>query len=166
MNIEKITERNASRASHIYALSWKSAYRGIVPQAYLDELSLERWTPVLAHSNRSGYLLCDEGRDVATSSISAARDEQMAGWGEIMSLYVHPQAFRKGYGAFLFSYVTKQLKQAGFEKIYLWVLEENVNARAFYERMGFVPNGDRSMISIGGKECVEIRYVNRESRNR
>ena len=47
MQILSITSENASDASHIYANSWKVAYRDIVPQAYLDQLSLERWTPFL-----------------------------------------------------------------------------------------------------------------------
>ncbi len=50
MEILKVTKDLASCASHIYALSWKTAYKNIVPQEYLDGLSLERWTPLLLDS--------------------------------------------------------------------------------------------------------------------
>ena len=39
--------------SRIYALSWKTAYRNIVPQKYLDELSEDRWYIVLKDSSYS-----------------------------------------------------------------------------------------------------------------
>lgn len=77
-----------------------------------------------------------------------------------MSLYVLPEEFRKGYGGTLLSYVSKVLKENGYSNIYLWVLEENQRARNFYEKMGFQPNGDRIIQSIGGKDCMEIRYIN------
>ncbi len=159
MEILPITKDIASGASHIYALSWKAAYQGIVPQQYLDELSLERWTPFLQESPYLGFVLKDDEKFIATSSISPARDETMQDWGEIISLYALPEYFYRGYGKKLLSFVLSELKGKGFEKVYLWVLEENVQARAFYERNGFVFNGDKTNITIGGKSLVEVRYT-------
>lgn len=164
MNIEKVTKNTAVQASTIYAMSWKIEYNGIIPQSYLDALSSERWVDKLGNTGyesfRADYLLSDNGKFVATSSICKARDEEYADWGEIMSIYVLPEEFRKGYGSALFSYVTNQLKENGYSNIYLWVLEENQRARRFYEKMGFRANGDRMIQNIGGKDCTEIRYVN------
>ena len=159
MEISPITKDNASKASHIYALSWKTAYQDIVPQQYLEELSLERWTPLLQDSPYSGFILKDDDKFIATSSISPARDETMKGWGEIISIYVLPEFFNKGYGKKLLSFVLSELKGMGFKRIYLWVLEENMQARAFYERNGFVFDGDKTNITIGGKSLVEMRYT-------
>ena len=39
--IIKVTRELAEEVSYIYAASWKTAYRGIVPQSYLDGLSQE-----------------------------------------------------------------------------------------------------------------------------
>ena len=161
--IEEITKKTASTASHIYAASWKEAYKGIVPQDYLDTLDQERWSRFFGVEHdtfRKDYLLIEAGKAVATSSICTARDEDFDGWGEIMSIYVLPEEFRKGYGRKLFIHDLKQLNAAGFEKIYLWVFEENPKARAFYEAMGFHWNGDRNSFEIAGKELVEVRYVN------
>lgn len=159
MEIIRLTPEYASKASHIYALSWKAAYQGIVPQEYLDSLSLERWTPFLTDSPSTGFLLKDGGEFTATSSVSAARDETMPGWGEIISIYVLPQYFHKGYGSRLISAVSDYLFESGWKDIYLWVLEGNKQARAFYERNHFVFNGDTTSIEIGGKALTEIRYV-------
>ncbi len=73
MGIKKITKATASAASHIYTLSWKVAYKNIVPDDYLDNLSLERWTLFLEKSEFSGYLLKVNDEFVATSSIAPFR---------------------------------------------------------------------------------------------
>lgn len=162
MVIEKITASTIRQAGEIYTLSWQKGYQGIIPQKYLDELSPDNWVPKLGNPLCQNFILKDNDRYVAVSSISPARDEKMKGWGEIISLYVLPKYFRKGYGKVLFSYVTDRLRADGFEKIYLWALEENHRARAFYEAMGFVQNGDTTMLTIEGKDLMEVRYVNHQ----
>lgn len=163
MNIEKITKDTAVQASYIYAMSWKIGYRGIIPQSYLDKIPLEQWAGWLGNDNHShfqaDYLLSDNGNFIATASICEARDKQYCEWGEIMSIYVLPEEFRKGYGTALFSYISNQLQKNGYSKIYLWVLEDNQRARRFYESMGFQANGDRIVQNIGGKNLVEVRYI-------
>ena len=47
--IKDATVQDAETISNIYALSWKVAYKGIVPQRYLDELQNDFW--VLAFQN-------------------------------------------------------------------------------------------------------------------
>ena len=159
--IEPVTAKNAALASQIYARAWKVAYRGVAPDAYLDALSLDRWTPILANSNYEGYLMLDAGMPVATSSIAAARDPEKTGWGEIISMYVSPGAFRRGCGRALMEFDLNRLRERGFKRTYLWVLEENPQARAFYEAMGFAPTEDRVTAEIGGKTVVEMRYIRR-----
>lgn len=161
MQILSITPENASDASHIYAYSWKVAYRGIVPDAYLDQLSLERWTPFLKDSPFMGLILKVEEAYVATASVTPARDDLMKGWGEVVSIYVMPEHFGKGYGKKLFAYAIETLKEMGFNQVYLWVLEDNQQARDFYERNGFWASGDKMTLTIGGKALTEVRYVNK-----
>lgn len=163
MEVQKITKEIAKEVSRIYALSWKTAYQNIVPQEYLDELSLDHWTSFLQDFPAVGYVLKVEEELVATSSIAPARDEAMRGWGEILSIYVLPQHLHKGYGKTLLSFVLSKLRSSGCSDIYLWVLEENQHAKNFYERNGFTANGDKETINIGGKDLVVIRYVYKEN---
>ena len=69
---------------------------------------------------------------MATASVTAARDPAMHGWGEVVSIYVLPECTGLGYGKALFAHAVHHLRENGFFKIYLWVLEENHRARAFY----------------------------------
>lgn len=160
MKILELTKDLASIASNIYANSWKVAYTGIVPQKYLNELSPERWTPILENTKHKCFMLQDNGIFVATSSIVTARDKNYSDYGEIASIYVLPEYFRKGYGKKLFEFMTEKLRSEGYKKIYLWVLEENLNARRFYEKMGFRPNGDKKLCRIACKDLIEVCYTN------
>ena len=48
----------------------------------------------------------------------------------------------------------KELKQRGFNKVLLWVLEENHRARKFYESNGFTCSEVYMEDNIGGKQEV------------
>lgn len=62
MEIIELTEDNILEASNIYTLSWKAAYKDIIPQEYLDNLSLEKWTSILMESLYLSFLLKDNGK--------------------------------------------------------------------------------------------------------
>ena len=51
-----------SEISRIYAASWKQAYRGMVPQAYLDRLPEDFWVPSFSQRLEQGNLHHDSGR--------------------------------------------------------------------------------------------------------
>lgn len=83
MEILKIIKEMASAASRIYVLSWKAVYHDIVPEKYLDDLSLEHWTTFLQNFSYECFVLKVDGQFVATPSISPAGDESMCGWGRL-----------------------------------------------------------------------------------
>ena len=148
--------------ANIYVQSWKVAYQGIVPQDFLDKLNGEGWTNFLRGGQCESYVAIDGNRKyIGTASICPAREENKAGWGELVSLYLLPEAFGKGYAAPLFCAAIEGLFQMGYEQAYLWVLEENLRAQRFYEKHGFRKSDDRMAIAVGGKELVEIRYNKR-----
>ncbi len=161
MQIIELTKESVNVASEIYVKSWKAAYSGIAPQRYLDELTVGNCAAVLENSPLSNVLLEDKGVFVATGAYGKARDGKYGDYGEIVSVYVLPEHFGKGYGTVLFDFMTGKLRSMGMNKICLWVLEENSRARRFYEKMGFVPNGDKITEEIGNKELSVICYVNK-----
>ena len=150
---------NIDEVSRIYALSWKTAYRGIIPDEYLDSLSETRWSAHLNADAKRLLLALEDGKPVGAATYSEARDVKMKDWGEIISLYLLPSHFHKGIGARLFAAAIGELENEGFRNIYLWVLEENYRARAFYEKHGFTLSGDVNADNIGGRDVNEVRYV-------
>ncbi|MDE5993711.1 MAG: GNAT family N-acetyltransferase [Oscillospiraceae bacterium] len=150
-------DRNA--LSRIYEESWRFAYSGIIPQDYLDSIPKGQWAASADKPNISTLVLVADGEMVGTASFCPSRFEDMAGWGEIVSIYLLPDHMGKGYGKMLFAEAVRGLEEMGFRDIFLWVLEENTNARRFYERQGFVQNGKYLDDNIGGKPLREIQYV-------
>lgn len=160
MEIRKVTQTDDFDAiSRIYALSWKAAYKGIVSQQYLDELPETRWSDTLSSGQWDSFVVIDDGKYVGTSAICPAREEAMNGWGEIATTYLLPECFGKGYGKPLLDAAVSELVKSGHNKIYLWVLEDNVRARAFYEKNGFAPTSDKTQINVDGEDLMVIRYI-------
>ena len=52
-----------------------------------------------------------------------------------------------------------ELRKQGYTKAFLWVLEENNRARAFYEKMGFTISDKSIESNIGGKDLKEVSYT-------
>lgn len=159
--IRQLTEKDDPlQISNIYEQSWKYAYKGIVPQAYLDSIPSGRWVHSLDVQDRKHLVAEYGGRLVGTASICPSRWEKHKDCGEIVSIYFLPGFMGKGFGGALFDRCVSELTKQGFERIILWVLEENSRARRFYERNGFVCTGEYREDSIGGKPLREVLYTN------
>lgn len=151
---------DAFRLSRLYAQSWKWAYRSILPQAYLDAIPEDRWAFVL-HAGPGRSLLAVEGDEyVGTVSFGRSRDlaEDSGLWGEVYSVYLLPSYARRGIGSRLLRKAVGQLHKEGYAGVYLWVLEENLRARRFYEKNGFVCSDGRKEAEIGGRRLWKLRY--------
>lgn len=172
--LRQATAADAFTISRIYAQSWKTAFRGQVPDGYLDALPEEHWVPffekALTEGSLSAKLIFDGDTAIGAAAYGPARTELPAGgkmaakagdysgFGEIVSLYLLPAYYRKGYGRELLESVRDALLEH-YEGVYLWVLRENARARAFYEKLGFVATEDACLCEIDGKTLTDIRYV-------
>lgn len=145
--------------SNIYEESWKCAYKGIIPQDYLDSIPKGRWSSSVDNPDWKTLICIVDSRIVGTCSFCKSRFEQFRDWGEIISIYLLPNYVGKGYGKALMKSALSELKMQGYENIFLWVLEQNVRGRCFYEQLGFSPTDDFINDNIGGKELREDRYV-------
>lgn len=151
-------EDNRLAVSKVYEESWKYAYKGIVPQDYLDSIPKGQWASNIEQADRKNLVLVQSGIIIGTSSFGKSRMAEMNGFGEIISLYFLPEYMGKGYGRLLLQAVVSELKKMGFDKVYLWVLEKNRNARRFYEKCSFVQTERCLFSDIGGKELKEVQY--------
>ncbi len=163
MQTRKADVNDAKVMAQIHAESWKVAYRGFVPDSYLDELSADRWNSIFAESLRqqtmSARLLVDGEKPIGCAFYGRSRDELYSDYGEIVSLYLLPNYIGKGYGRILIKAVQQELQDEGFPKYFLWVLEENKQARKFYEKCGFSCNEEKHYIEVGGKTLCTVRYI-------
>lgn len=148
-----------SAIARIYTLSWKAAYRGIIPQKFLDSLDEVRWISGISEGHQNMMVMMDGKRYAGVSSFRDARDEMMAGWGEVVSIYLLPEYYGKGFGGALLDASVDALRAIGFEKVYLWVLKENIRARSFYQKQGFALSGEEKTIELAGADLEEVMYI-------
>lgn len=163
MEIRHITKSDDRLAiSKVYEESWKYAYKGIVPQDYLDSIPEGQWASHIEQTGRKNLVMVQDGMIIGTSGFGKSRMEEMNDFGEIISLYLLPEYMGKGYGRLLLQAAFSELKRMGFDKVFLWVLEQNQNARHFYEKCGFVQTERWLFSDIGGKELKEVQYCYRD----
>lgn len=150
---------DALAVSRVYEESWRFAYRDIIPQAYLDGIPVGKWCAAQLEENGMRTLVMLEGDEyIGVSRYGPSRFPDFPGWGEVVSLYLRLPWIGKGYGRALLEAASRELAAMGFDRVFLWVLEENRRARAFYERAGFSPSGRWLDNEIGGKPLRELAY--------
>ncbi|MEU4690348.1 GNAT family N-acetyltransferase [Actinoplanes sp. NPDC023714] len=74
---------------------------------------------------------------------------------ELVYLAVDPDVWGAGVASRLLAHVDEEALRAGFESLELWVIDDNVRAKAVYERAGWTPTGD--LQDAGGR--AERRLV-------
>lgn len=145
--------------SKIYEESWKYAYKNIIPKDYLDSIEEGRWVAALDICEWQTFVCIDNGKYIGTSSFCKSRFEQYPNCGEIISIYFLPEYMGKGYGKELLEAVVSELKTQGYKEIFLWVLDDNIVAKNFYEKQGFLQTDNYIDDNIGGKELREVMYI-------
>ena len=158
---------DASQIAVVHVRSWQGAYRGLLPQAYLDGLDpaqrVGRWERSLAEAEdrRNGVLVADaSGTLLGFVGYSPSRDGDAdpARVGEIDAIYLLPNAWGKGVGRLLMDAALGRLAEARFDRVTLWVLDSNVRARRFYEAGGWLADGARKIEDSRGFPIAQVRY--------
>lgn len=161
VELQRVSQEMLPALSELHVRSWQVAYRGMVPDAHLDGMSVERrlarWLERFPSLVSEEYAIVADESVVGFCVLGATRDsgEQV---GEIHGFYLHPDAWGKGYAHPAMRLALVRLREAGFMVVTLWVLEPNARARRFYERAGFALDGGRQQLNIGGGEQWEVRY--------
>jgi ribosomal protein S18 acetylase RimI-like enzyme len=167
--IREARPEDAAAIARIHVDSWRSTYKGIVPDEHLAGLSYERreqgWREALSNpDNRSFvYVAEDEaGNVVGFASGGPEREGHPDYKGELYAIYLFAQFQRRGLGRQLTQAVARRLLKAGISSMLVWVLADNPG-RAFYEALGGTYLSEKK-ITIGEKELVEVAYGWRDIR--
>lgn len=81
------------------------------------------------------------------------------GDGWLHAIHVHPDWIGRGVGLALLAKARIALRDLGFVRASLWVLEDNERARRFYERDGWVLSGQVRLSEIDGVMTRQLEYV-------
>jgi GNAT superfamily N-acetyltransferase len=166
MRIRPALPQDARAIAEVRVASWRAAYRGVVPDAYLDAMtpdeSEDSWRAVAAgETNGAELRVCEvDGAIVGFAAYGAAREPRFGHGGELYATYYLPEAMGKGYGGAMLREVTARLAALGHADMIVWAMEANARGRGFYEnivRMRLV-DGARQSFEIEGRMIWEIAY--------
>ena len=147
----------------VHVRAWQGAYRGVMPDDYLDALDPNEraamWAEFLDRpqpDQRLHVVTADAGV-VGFACFGTCRDSEDAALGELYAINLDPSHWGRGLGRRLLSEVVHELAAFGDAAV-LWVVPENARARGLYESAGWVDDGGRRHDEVLGARVDEMRY--------
>ena len=121
----------------VHYTSWIETYTGLIDDAYLKTLSVER------QLKRAG----NELENVTVAEMD----------GEIATIYILKKAQGMGIGRALTEKALSMLSASGYMQCKLWALANNEHAAGFYKKMGFAPDGGETFLQLGSPaRCIRF----------
>lgn len=164
MRVREAVVEDAEAIGDLHVRAWQAAYRGTLPDDYLDGLSaddrVEGWRGALQVPPRVGSVRLVAEDDVrgVVGFIVVGPNEGQAETGEVYALNVDPDVWGSGAGGALLDAGTAALETQGFAGAILWVIPGNTRARRFYERAGWRVTDRQRHIELHGVEIDEVAY--------
>jgi ribosomal protein S18 acetylase RimI-like enzyme len=162
---------DAGEIARVHVATWRSAYRGLLPDDFLASLSeahyTERWQRVIGDGSSRVFVVEDHDSVAGFASGGRERAGETGFAGELYALYVLEEAQHRGHGHELVRAVAEALRELRLRDMIVWVLRDNSHARAFYERLGGtyvraqpITIGTTTLeeVSYGWRALDEIRY--------
>ncbi len=149
---------DAGRIGAIHVDAWRSAYAGVLPDAYLSGLSAiqqaGRYRTGLAVGRAA--VVAEEAGQVVGFATMQKRQRDLAD-GEIETLYVLDDYRDRGIGRGLMRAAAQTLAADGCRSVFLWVLRDNPS-RWFYERLHGVRVAE-GRTAVAGVVVTKDAYV-------
>jgi len=144
----------------VHVDAWRSTYRGIVSDSYLQQLSYEKSAKRLMsiyERNESIILMAKDG-DTVAGFLNGGRERKNdpVYKGEVYAIYILEQYQNKGIGHELIKAFTSFLLENGINSMIIWAFTEN-KYRNFYEKLGGKALRNDSY-TIDGKLLGETGY--------
>ncbi|HEY8429001.1 MAG TPA: GNAT family N-acetyltransferase [Sandaracinaceae bacterium] len=158
---------DADELARVHLESWRSVYRGLLPDWYLaslrqDELAARWWRRIAADEVDECIRVIDvAGKMAGFVTFGPQRDDPT--WlgyaGEIYELYLRPELTGLGLGRALLERAFEELSRCRCHWVVVWVLAKNEGARSFYERQGMRLDGGRRWDPFGDRAVPVVRYA-------
>lgn len=151
----------------LHVACWAETYRGLLPEAMIESMKLHeriiQWQRALERRADVQVIVAEaaDGGLLGFASGGPARGADLHAAQEVYAIYLLRQAQRQGFGRALLRSVAANLALKAIPPrdfhLGLWVLRDNAPARAFYERLGGEPAGER-IERREGHDLAEVAY--------
>ncbi len=164
MIVREATQNDVPAIARVHVDTWRTTYRGILPDEYLANLSYERrangWHQILNHASNDGnftYIAeAEAGELIGFANGGMERTGDPVYKGELMAIYILQNHQGKGIGCHLTRTVAERLHLSGINSMLVWVLVDNP-ACQFYAALGGKLIYEKEL-EIAGKSLIEVAY--------
>lgn len=158
----RATVEHVEEMGLVHACSWQAAYQGIIADDIIAGFTPKKRAEILFNAISSQqeeyYLFKVDGTAAGIASLSKSHEQDAPPClGEIYSIYFHPSVWGTAAAQAGLEFCIDRLRSLGYTSISIWVLNDNIRARKFYEKHGFTFDGNKKEIEIG-KSLLEVRY--------
>lgn len=161
ISIRRARAGDAGQLAAVFDAAWREAYQGVIPgvalQRFIARRGPQAWTAMIGRGRGLAAMEAG-GQIVAYAAYGRSRDRALRASGEIDEIYVKPEYQGLGLGGRLFRAVRNDLADHGLARIGVWVLADNMRARAFYEALGGVA-GPEAVERVSGCCLPKIGYL-------
>lgn len=161
MKIRKAAMEDAAGIAKVHVDSWRTTYKGIIPDDFLSKLSYEQrtklWDRIIPEEGNYVVVAeASEGRIIGFASGSKRDTNTVPNSSDLTSIYLLEEYQGQGIGKQILKHIFLHFKSLGYQKIFVDVLADN-KTRHFYEYYG-AKLFNKTQINIGGKDLDELIY--------
>ncbi len=162
---------DAPEIARIQAVTWRTAYRSVLPQQLLDEWdeaqATASWHAAVTNPPTPGHgvLVAEERGNLVGFAASGPAEltggEQPHPDGpttEISILLVEPRWGRRGHGSRLLAAVADLARGTGAARLQTWLLEDDAVTAGFLASAGWAADGWARTLDTGGAPLREVRW--------
>jgi GNAT superfamily N-acetyltransferase len=164
VTVRRATAEDADAVGRVQVETWRVAYQGLMPDEAIAAFDVEErqrlWREGLAREPRPGsatFVAELDGEVVGFASLGRSRDDESANEAELYAIYLLPSRWDQGIGRALLERAEESMREFGFERALLWVMEGNERGERFYRAAGWERDG-RKVDTFQGAEVAELRY--------
>lgn len=166
VSLRRATVADAAAIAAVRIESWLATYRGMIPDAYLDEMKLDdsimHWRTILEALASAGDRVCvfvaeSEGVIIGFASGMLLPEPKLGMNAELTAVCLRPAWQRSGIGRRMVQKVARTLQAQGSDSLLVWVIAGNAIARNFYEELGGALLLEQNF-SWDGMDLVEAGY--------
>jgi GNAT superfamily N-acetyltransferase len=156
----RIDEADVIAETHV--ATWKTAYRGLLPDAMLDSMHpkdrVPRWERALRDPEAAVFVAEIDGRVVGFLAVCRFQEDASGRTGELDAIYILEAFAGQGIGASFQACADRWMNEQGFTRAILWVLPANAGARRFYESHGWTDDAIEKTLGTPDGEVPARRY--------
>ena len=158
---------DATPMGHAHVAAWQAAYRGVMPDEYLDGLRPEdrasMWRRQIEARGGEGLLVATVDQSVVGFVAFGPCQDQPVDpegppVGQVYAINLRPDVWGQGIGRQLLRAATVLLEEQGMRRLVLWVVPGNTRARSLYESEGWTADGLERDENVLGVVVTELRY--------